>query len=111
MERNTKEIVSDIRALLNELDGSASPSHKLTAVHTEPKKQMVGCIGAIQDLIEQGFLNQAVDVAQVVEKLKEEGQPYSRALVSMNLLNLVKPPRKFLRRIDDAGRWKYIVRT
>ncbi len=111
MKKTTNEIIAQIRALLDELEGV--PSEAIQSKHTVVKpapKKAVGCIGAIQELIEEGFFDTQKIVTQVVEKLKEEGQPYSRALVSMNLLNLVKPPRKTLRRIKEDDQWQYIVR-
>ncbi|MDP3901039.1 MAG: hypothetical protein Q8Q38_01750 [bacterium] len=112
MKKTTNEIVTQIRALLNELEGApadASPVQE-SAVKTTPKKA-TGCIGAIQGLIDEDFFKTQKAISQVVDKLKEEGQPYSRELVSMNLLNLVKPPRKILRRIKENDQWQYIVRT
>ncbi len=112
MKKRTNEIIAQIRALLNELEGvpaESIQSQKLAAAKTAPKKA-TGCIGAIQELIEEGFFDTQKTVSQVLEKLKEEGQPYSKALVSMNLLNLVKPPRKTLRRIKESDQWQYIVR-
>ncbi len=112
MKKTTNEIVAQIRALLNELEGApanASPTQKNAAKNT-PKKA-IGCIGAIQGLIDEDFFKTQKAISQVVDKLKEEGQPYSRELVSMNLLNLVKPPRKILRRIKENDQWQYIIRT
>ena len=62
-------------------------------------------------LINEGFFEKLRTVSEVVDKLKEEGQPYSRSLVSMNLLNLVKPPKRTLRRIKEEKQWNYIVRS
>ncbi len=112
MKKATNEIIAQIRALLNELEGvpaESMRSQKSAVTKTAPKKA-TGCIGAIQELIEEGFFDTQKTVLSVVEKLKEEGQPYSKALVSMNLLNLVKPPRKTLRRIKENDQWQYIVR-
>jgi len=111
MKKTTNEIVAQIRALLNELEGATadtSPAQK--AIKNTPKKA-TGCIGAIQGLIDEDFFKSQKAISQVVDKLKEDGQPYSRELVSMNLLNLVKPPRKILRRIKENDQWQYIVRT
>jgi hypothetical protein len=111
MKKTTNEIVAQIRALLNELEGTtADTSPKQKAIKSTPKKA-TGCIGAIQGLIDEDFFKSQKAISQVVDKLKEEGQPYSRELVSMNLLNLVKPPRKILRRIKENDQWQYIVRT
>ena len=112
MKKTTNEIIAQIRTLLDELEEVSSGSirpQKNTVVKRAPKKT-TGCIGAIQELIEEGCFDAQKTVLGVVEKLKEEGQPYSRALVSMNVLNLVKPPRKILRRIKEDDQWQYILR-
>lgn len=113
MTRTNKEIINDIRLLLDELDGITTEKKSSKSTDRNKKKQSqkpVGCIGAITVLIDEGFLDAAKGVAEVENKLKEEGQPYSRELVSMNLLNLVKPPRRVLRRIKEGNKWLYIVR-
>lgn len=113
MKKTASEIITQIRELLNELEGIPTQpslsSNKANNAKSKPKKT-TGCIGAIHDLIDEGFFNKQKAISQVVDKLKEEGQPYSRELVSMNLLNLVKPPRKLLRRIKENEQWQYILR-
>ena len=111
MKRTNKEIINEIRILLAELEGTNhQPLVMEQKINTATKKSQGGCIGAIQTLIGEGFLASLKTVTQVVEKLIEEGQPYSKELVSMNLLNLLKPPRKVLRRIKQDKQWHYIVR-
>jgi hypothetical protein len=113
MKRPISEIVAEIETLLDELTsfdvGDSSSNKDIRIVKKVPKKT-AGCSGAVQDLIDEGFFDSQKGVSQVVDKLKEEGQPYSRELVSMNLLNLVKPPRKILRRIKEGKQWQYILR-
>lgn len=111
MKKTTKEIIAQIRDLLDELE--EVPVNTTSVPATSAKgtvKKATGCIGAIQDLINEGFFESQQAISQVVNKLREEGQPYSRELVSMNLLNLVKPPRKILRRIKENEQWQYILR-
>lgn len=108
MKRTNAEIISNIRAMLDELEGVEGGAGQITMSTPAIVKKPTGCIGAIQVLITEEFFNEPKDVASVMGRLKEEGRPYSVGLVSMNLLNLVK--RKTLRRIQEGG-WKYIVRT
>ncbi len=114
MKKTNKEIIDQIRVLLNELEGSKPRELNAQTHHAKQTMKIgripTGCIGAIQTLVDEGFLDELRTVQQVVVKLREEGQPYSRALVSMNLLNLVKPPRKLLRRVKDQDQWQYILR-
>lgn len=115
MEKRNNQIIAQIRALLDELE-AGTENARVSTKKLPPKKakketeKLTGCSGAIQSLIEEGFFDQLRDRVQVIEKLKEEGQPYSKELVSMNLLNLVKPPRRILRRIKENNQWQYIVR-
>lgn len=111
MKKTTTEIVVQIRELLNELEGTTPETSTGKRVVEKTLKKASGCSGAIQLLINEGFFKTQKTVAEVVAKLKEEGQPYSNKLVSMNLLNLVKPPRRTLRRIKEDKQWHYIVRT
>ena len=56
------------------------------------------------------FFTTCIDeIEDVLIKLEEEGKPYSRELVSMNLLNLVR--KMTLRRIKRENKWHYIVRN
>ena len=113
MKRTISEIVAEIETLLVELkslDEDASSANKSAPVVKKVPKKKAGCSGAVQDLIDEGFFDSQKAVSQVVDKLKEEGQPYSMQLVSMNLLNLVKPPRRILRRIKENDQWQYLMR-
>lgn len=111
MKKTTNEIIAQIRVLLNELEGMPVNTTSVPTANAKgAAKKVTGCVGAIQDLINEEFFESQKAISQVVDKLREEGQPYSRELVSMNLLNLVKPPRKILRRIKENGQWRYILR-
>lgn len=111
MKKTTNEIIGQIRVLLDELEGASANTISVpTASVKGAVKKVTGCIGAIQDLIDEGFFESQKAISQVVDKLREEGQPHSRELVSMNLLNLVKPPRKILRRTKENEQWQYILR-
>lgn len=111
MKKTAEQIIIQIRELLDELEGIPHEASIGKCAEEKTPKKASGCSGAIQDLINEGFFKAQKTVAEVVTKLKEEGQPYSNELVSMNLLNLVKPPRKILRRIKENNQWCYIVRT
>lgn len=111
MKKTTSEIIAQIKILLDELEGApVKISSNQTANTKRVIKRATGCIGAIQGLIDEGFFESQKAISQVIDKLREEGQPYSRELISMNLLNLVKPPRKILRRIMENDQWQYILR-
>ena len=109
MKRNKEQIIKEINILIQELasheGGSTSLKYEMT---TTNKKTTTGCVGALQSLIDEGFFAELKKIEEVLPKLEEEGEPYSRELVSMNLLNLVK--KKFLRRIKRDNKWNYIVR-
>lgn len=109
MKRNKEQIIKEINILLEELASHKSGSNFLKDnVITKSKKATTGCVGALQSLIDEGFFAELKKIEEVLPKLEEEGEPYSRELVSMNLLNLVK--KKVLRRIKRDNKWNYIVR-
>ena len=109
MKRNKEQIIKDINILLQELSSGVNiPNSSGSMIISANKEIKKGCIGALQLLINEGFFSELRSLEEVLQKLKEEGEPYSRALVSMNLLNLVK--RKVLRRIEQKDKWQYIVR-
>lgn len=111
MKKSKEQIIKEINNLLIELASFGDKVYdQINKAGKDTRVQLTGCIGAIQELIEEGFFETQKTVSQVLEKLKEEGQPYSKPLVSMNLLNLVKPPRKILRRIKENDQWQYIIR-
>ena len=109
MKRNKEQIIKEINLLLEELASHESGSNSLKDnVVIKSKKTTTGCVGALQSLIDDGFFAELKKIEEVLPKLEEEGEPYSRELVSMNLLNLVK--KKVLRRIKRDNKWHYIVR-
>lgn len=111
MKKTTNEIIAQIRTLLDELEGTPAGTQSVQKdILKQTPKKLAGCIGAIQELINEGFFETQKSVLEVVNKLKEDAQPYGKELVSMNLMNLVKPPRRILRRIDENKQWKYILR-
>lgn len=109
MTKTKNEIINSIKKLLDELETISDGKEKLPS--GKQVKKLTGCIGAIQGLIDEGFFDEMKSVVEVISKLKQEGQPYTKQLISMNLLNLVKPSKRILRRINDGGVWKYIIRT
>lgn len=109
MKRNKEQIIADINVLVQEL----ASHEKETGVYNVKsiranKNMMTGCIGVLQSLTDDNFFAELKKIEEVLVKLEEEGEPYSRELVSMNLLNLVR--KKTLRRIKRDNKWHYIVR-
>lgn len=109
MKRNKEQIIKEINTLIQELvsneNGNSYSKGKIVMAN---KKATAGCMGVLQFLIDDGFFAELKKIEEVLVKLEEEGEPYSRELVSMNLLNLVK--KKVLRRIKRDNKWHYIIR-
>jgi len=115
MKKTTNEIIDQIRNLLNELEGispaASTASLKKSSAESVALKKPTGCIGAIQELIEDGFFDDPKNMNQIMDKLKKRGQTsFKSTSVSMNLLNLVKPPRQVLERDGSPKKWVYSKR-
>jgi len=109
MKRNKEQIIKEINDLLIELSSFDKEADVMEGKMKAGKKNLVsGCIGVLQSLIDDGFFDELKKIENVLVKLEEEGEPYSRELVSMNLLNIVR--KKTLRRIKRDNKWHYIVR-
>lgn len=114
-KKTINQIIVEIKKLLKELESRINLNNKRikdNGVYSKDvksvKRNSIGCIGFVETLISDGYFNSLRTSNNVMNKLEEEGQPYSRPTISMNLLNLVR--KKILRRIKKDGQWQYIVR-
>jgi len=115
MTRNPKTILSEIKSLVDELEGTMGgpPSaYKKPSKNKQPSPVVVpkGAHGAIAMLIDEGFFNVPKEIAAVLEKLKDIGHYHDRTAIAMNLLNLTK--RKVLNRFKnkETKNWEYVIR-
>ncbi len=110
MKKSKEQIIKEINNLLIELASFGDKSHiSISKSETKTSSQLTGCIGVLQQLIDENFFAELKKIEDVLVKLEEEGKPYSRELVSMNLLNLVR--KTTLRRLKRDNKWHYIVRN
>jgi len=112
MAKKTNELVAQIKKLVDEL-AALNDGHTPSHGRSHNKKTVAnkkGAAGAISILIEEGFFDSPKNLKSIQEKLKEIGRYYSRELVSMNLLNLVK--RRVLSRQKEGKNknWQYVLR-
>lgn len=112
--RNPKTILSEIRALVDELEAATGGNptlHKKT-VSKQPSSPVIpkGALGAITMLLDEGFFDAPKEIGSLMEKLKEIGHYHKRTAVAMNLLNLTK--RRVLNRFKnkDTKNWEYVIR-
>lgn len=108
MAKRADELVTQIKKLVEELASLSSlTTHSPKQKFPSSKK---GAAGAISMLIEEGFFNSPKNLQSILDKLKEIGRYYSKGLVSMNLLNLVK--RRVLSRHKEGKNknWHYVLR-
>jgi hypothetical protein len=108
MSKRADELVAQIKQLVEELATlSSSTTHSPKQKLSSSKK---GAAGAISMLIDEGFFNSPKNLNSILDKLKEIGRYYSKGLVSMNLLNLVK--RRILSRHEEGKNknWHYVFR-
>jgi hypothetical protein len=114
MSKSPKQIVDEIKCLLDQLV-SVAPScahHKKSSLTIPQPTNKKGASGALLILMQEEFFDSPRDISAVISKLTEMGRYYSQSLVSMNLLNLTRPPRRILTRIKDSKtkKWQYVVR-
>lgn len=109
MKKTTNEIIAQIRVLLDELEGAPTKIEaNKSAVIKVVAKKATGCVGVIQELINEGFFDEPKTIHQIMEKLKKLGQTsFTEPSVSMNLLNFVKPPKHVLERDGARTKWVY----
>jgi len=111
--RDPKIIISEIKDLLDELEGSFgvkaghSQVTKKIKVDTSPPR---GALGAINMLIEEKFFDTPKEISAVIEKLKEVGHYHKSTAIAMNLLNLTK--KRILNRFKNkkTKNWEYVIR-
>ena len=111
--RDSKTIITEIRGLLDELDGTfgiKSPHDKITSHVSKTATSQKGALGAINILMDEKFFDIPKEMPSVLERLKEIGHYHKRTAISMNLLNLTK--RRILNRFKNKGtkNWEYVIR-
>lgn len=110
--RDQKQIIGEIRVLLNELDGTpntkSSPHKSIT--HSEAATSQKGALGAINMLMAENFFDTPKEMPAVMDRLKEIGHYHKRTAIAMNLLNLTK--RRTLNRFKnkETKNWEYVIR-
>ena len=112
MKREPKIIISEIMGLIDELS-SVLTGGKSTAAIVKPKGNAgmpKGALGAIQMLMDEGFLNEPKETSAIMNRLKEVGHYHKPTAIAMNLLNLTK--RRILNRFKNKGtkNWEYVIR-
>lgn len=111
--RDQKTIITEIRALLDELGdtfGIKSPRDKITSHVSKAATPQKGALGAINILMDENFFDVPKEMPSVLERLKEIGHYHKRTAISMNLLNLTK--RRILNRFKnkETKNWEYVIR-
>ena len=110
--RDKKQIITEIRNLLDELDGvsSVKSSPHKSVTNSEPAPSQKGALGAINMLMAENFFDSPKEMPAVMERLKEIGHYHKRTAIAMNLLNLTK--RRILNRFKnkETKNWEYVIR-
>jgi len=114
--RSQKQIIIEIRSLLDELDGSLG----LEKINLSSTKKIIkeniklappkGALGAVNMLIDEKFLDTPKEISTILQKLKEVGHYHKSTAIAMNLLNLTK--RRILNRFQnkETKNWEYVIR-
>ena len=72
------------------------------------RKEASGPLGYIRGLKEEGYFGSKRTISDVQEKLEEKGHIYPLTSLSTPLIRLVRS--RDLRRLKEAGLWKYVNR-
>lgn len=103
-KRKPAEIIHDIKSLLDEL-ASTYGVEISTSTKTESKPATFsGPSGGIRLLLREGFLKEPKTLPAVCERLRQEGFNYSKQVVSVALLRLVRD--RTIVRIPSSGKGK-----
>jgi hypothetical protein len=112
MKRQPNVIISEIRGLIDELSVAfgEEKSSKGIIKQQVPTVMPKGALGAIQMLIDEGFLSEPKEISVILNRLKEIGHYHKSTAIAMNLLNLTK--RRVLNRFKnkDTKNWEYVIR-
>jgi hypothetical protein len=91
--------------------GNAAPRAKKsrkTNSNSAPKKQKIGPVGLIKELVDEGFFKgQKKNLPDIQKKLEERGHIYAQSSLSPALIKLTKD--RTLRRIKEKKGWVYVV--
>jgi alkanesulfonate monooxygenase SsuD/methylene tetrahydromethanopterin reductase-like flavin-dependent oxidoreductase (luciferase family) len=111
MKKDAKQLTDSIIAQILELAKLADGKTAIQQVKMQHgQKGTTGATGGLRILVDEGYFGSPKQLAEIIERLKQEGRHYSDATISMGLLNLVK--ERVLMRFRDKGdkKWKYIIR-
>ena len=72
------------------------------------KNSYKGLVGGISFLIDNNFFNKPHLVSEIQSELKREGYHYGNKSVDKILRDF--QAKKILTRIDENGKWKYVIR-
>ena len=110
MKKTNKQIVAEIRSLLDELDtsGDSTSGEVKRVVKTNADKDYSGCIGGLRLLLNENFFDQPRSKQEATTKLMEMGRHYTSPSISMNLLNLCR--ERALVKLGDRGNYKFVIR-
>ena len=88
--------------------GSASRAQKVTKAAAKAVKRLPSATDAIQELNEEGFFDKPKGLADIKQKLADQGMIYPVTTLSGVVLGLVR--RRKLGRVRQDGRWSYVSR-
>ena len=121
-KRTPKIILDEIKSLLDELSfligaqniasDSQEQRHQVAQVMT--KDSYSGPIGGIRFLVGEGFFKEPKALAEVINRLHQEGFNYRKQVIATTLLRLVRD-RKLTRlpiskTSSRRGKWNYVER-
>ena len=91
---------------VSDLEKVVFGTRRKTVINKEKKYK--GLAGGIKFIIDNGFFKKPNLVSEVLNELKRESYHYSIESVDKTLRDFHK--RRVLTRLDEKGKWKYVLR-
>jgi hypothetical protein len=91
---------------LHEKSAQLKDSKTIPVGKIKRKSPIIGPKGRIQELKEGGFFKEKRSIADIQEKLEENGHIYAQTSLSPTLVRLVR--EKVLRRVKEDSAWMYV---
>ncbi|HEX4542492.1 MAG TPA: hypothetical protein VH114_04940 [Candidatus Acidoferrum sp.] len=98
----------EVQNIIRQMGGGAGHSKQQAGSAAKAGKRLPSATDAILELNEEGFFNKPKALADIKQKLADQGMIYPLTTLSGVVLLLVR--RRKLGRVKEDGRWSYVSR-